>query len=41
MTEPLCECGHVRDEHVFSGGAYRHCDVNGCACVHFDRAEED
>jgi hypothetical protein len=33
VAEPLCECGHVRDEH---GSA---CAVDGCPCVQFDPAE--
>jgi hypothetical protein len=31
MDEPICVCGHVRDEH--DGNV---CTIEGCACVHFE-----
>lgn len=35
MDEPICECGHVRDEHV---EGCRECEVEGCKCLMFDKA---
>ncbi len=29
--DSLCECGHVYDEHSGRG-----CEIEGCACCHFD-----
>ncbi len=33
MTEPVCHCGHVLDEH----DEYRMCTVVGCDCIHYER----
>lgn len=36
--EDLCECGHLRDEHV----EQRHeCQADDCKCPCFDLAEEE
>lgn len=32
--EPMCECGHVRDEH--GGVLGTRCEINGCDCIQFD-----
>lgn len=28
----VCHCGHVYDEHSHG----HECDVDGCACIHFE-----
>jgi hypothetical protein len=33
MSEPVCHCGHVLDEH----DEYRMCTVAGCDCIHYER----
>lgn len=34
---PVCECGHVRDEHSDLGS--QECAIEGCECVAFDEGE--
>jgi hypothetical protein len=34
MEEPICVCGHVRDEH--DGNI---CIIEGCSCAHFETEE--
>ena len=40
MSEPVCYCGHVRDEHHGRGTkefpSSRACQVEGCECIHFE-----
>lgn len=36
MSEPVCYCGHVGDEHDWRG----ECQVEGCECLYFERNPE-
>jgi len=33
MGEPVCECGHVRDEHIDDCGE---CSILECLCVMYE-----
>lgn len=33
MSEPMCECGHVQDEHDPQTSK---CLIEQCPCFHFD-----
>ena len=39
MSEPLCYCGHVEDEH--EDGFFRACTVEGCECIAFEQVHVD
>ena len=36
VSEPVCYCGHVLDEH----DEYHKCTVEDCPCFHFEEDQE-